>query len=545
MKSSSILSFISSKLSGKKHVLFLLSAIQTLLGVVTVAFAFTLRYVIKALEEGSMDSFIRYFVVLSCFAVSLVALQVFYRFQHEHALLDIEKRLRDELYDALIHSDYSYIKSFHEEEWIHRLSSDIHVISNNLLSILPSLCRMVTQLVLALAAITYLYWAFGLVLIPCVLVLLLFTYFLRKRLKELHKQAQEKEEQLKSFYSESLQGLSIIHGFAKQDIFSLFGKDKTKQSQQARLKQNYFAIACSIGYIFVYYLAYLLGVYFAGKGIIEGTLSIALLTALIALLGQLTGPLGNLTSIVPKYYSLLASGERIRLTVSEGKALSKEDTDRFYEEEFKSLEIQDVTYSYMDRHGQSKTCLNGFSLSIRKGQKVLLYGRSGIGKSTLLKLMLGLYAPEGGEVYLLGKEKKEPKEYTRLYGYVPQENLLMQGSIEEAVALGEEANRERFEEALRLSESYDFVNELPSKEKTLLKEKGSGLSLGQLERLAIARALYADAPILLLDECCASLDEKTEEKVMENLLKLDKTIVCVSHHSYDPSLFDQVVELGE
>ena len=130
---------------------------------------------------------------------------------------------------------------------------------------------------------------------------------------------------------------------------------------------------------------------------------------------------------------------------------------------------------------------------------------------------------------------------------MPQENLLMEGTIEEVITLfDEQINQKSLQNSIKLSDSEEFINELALKEKTFLNEKGSGLSLGQMERIAIARALYSEAPILLLDECSASLDAATEEKVITNILALEnKTIVLISHHKYDEKLFDKVINLGE
>ena len=130
---------------------------------------------------------------------------------------------------------------------------------------------------------------------------------------------------------------------------------------------------------------------------------------------------------------------------------------------------------------------------------------------------------------------------------MPQENLLMEGTIEEVITLfDEQINQKALQNSIKLSDSEEFINELALKEKTFLNEKGSGLSLGQMERIAIARALYSEAPILLLDECSASLDAATEEKVITNILALEnKTIVLISHHKYDEKLFDKVINLGE
>ena len=123
----------------------------------------------------------------------------------------------------------------------------------------------------------------------------------------------------------------------------------------------------------------------------------------------------------------------------------------------------------------------------------------------------------------------------------------MEGTIKEVVSLFDSnIDNERLEKVLSLSNSDTFINKLELKEETYLNEKGSGLSLGEMERIAIARAIYSDAPIMLLDECSASLDAETEKKVISNILSLEnKTIVLISHHKYDESLFDQVIDLGE
>ena len=123
----------------------------------------------------------------------------------------------------------------------------------------------------------------------------------------------------------------------------------------------------------------------------------------------------------------------------------------------------------------------------------------------------------------------------------------MEGTIKEVITLYDHhVDEDKLLEAISLSNSDTFINELALKENTYLNEKGSGLSLGEIERIAIARALYSDAPILLLDECSASLDLETEKKVISNILNLkDRTIILISHHKYDESLFDQVIDLGE
>ena len=548
MKNKETIKFISSNIKGCKGKIILLSISQILLGVLTVGFSFTLRYVIGAIETHDQDLLTRYVIVISIIAFLLIGLQIFYRIYYEYSHVDIENRLRSNLYKSILSKDYEYIKKIHDEEWIHRLTSDTSVVASSILSILPSLCRMVVQLVLAITAIIYLYPIFGLSLLPFIVLIILITYFMRKRLKLWHTKMQEADGRVKVFFFESLQGLSIVHSFVREDIFSKKNNENLEEYKKARIKRNLFGIACSVGYIILYYTFYILAIIFCGRSIINGDMSIGLLTAIVALLTQLTGPLGNLTNIIPRYYSLLASGER--LMIEEDKKidyLSKSDIDRYYNDEFKSIYLKDISYSYIDKYGNKVEALSNFSLSISKGEKILIKGSSGGGKSTLMLIILSLLSPDSGEVLLIDKsEHPFDKKYQRLYSYVPQDNLLMEGSIKDVVTLfSKEVDEKKLEEALRLSESSSFINKLSLGVDTFLNEKGSGLSLGEMERIAIARALYMDAPILLLDECSASLDASTEKKVMGNVLSLDKTIILISHHKYDESLFDKVIDLGE
>ena len=546
MKNREVLRFISNNIKGCKSKIAILSIAQILIGALTVAFSFMLKYVISAIKESDQDLLLKYIIIISSIALALIALTIFYRIYYEVSYVDIENKLKKNLFKTILNKDYQEVKKLHDEEWIHRLTSDTAVVASSILSILPSLCRMVVQLVLALAAITYLFLEFGLTLIPFIVLAILLTFFMRKQLKEYHRLTQEADGKVKVFYFESLQGLSIVHSFVKEEVFSKKNENNLEVYKKARVKRDTFAVACSISFLVVYYTFYILALAFCGFQFFGKTMDIANLTAIVALLTRLTGPLGNITAIVPRYYSLIASGERLKMESNEDVSyLSKEEIKDYYSNEFKELKLDKVSFSYLDKYCNKVEVLKDFSLDIKKNQKILIKGHSGGGKTTLFKIILSLLKPESGEV-LINNQPLE-KKYEKLFAYVPQDNLLMQGTIKEVVTLYDhDFDKPLFDESLKISESSNFVNNLALKEETYLNEKGSGLSLGEMERIAIARAIYSDAPILLLDECSASLDAMTEQKVISNILSLkDKTIVLISHHRYDESKFDKVVDLGE
>ena len=162
MKNKETLKFVIKNIKGKKRTIFLLSLCQTFLGALTVAFSFMLRYIISAIELKDNDAFIKYTIIMSIIAFFLIIFNIFYRFYYEYSYVEIENRLKNNLYKTILRKDYQEVKKRHDEEWIHRLTSDTNIIASSILSILPSLCRMIVQLVLALAAIIYLLPVFGL-----------------------------------------------------------------------------------------------------------------------------------------------------------------------------------------------------------------------------------------------------------------------------------------------------------------------------------------------------------------------------------------------
>lgn len=177
--------------------------------------------------------------------------------------------------------------------------------------------------------------------------------------------------------------------------------------------------------------------------------------------------------------------------------------------------------------------LDNTSLKVNKGDFVAITGISGIGKSTLLKLLLGVFNVKGGNIELKLQNGVLPvdKHTRKLFSYVPQGNMLLSGTIRDNLTfINTNASESEIEEAVRISCADEFINELPDGLNTVIGEKGMGLSEGQVQRLAIARSMLSESPVLLLDEATSALDEETEKKFLTNLKKLkDVTCIIVSH----------------
>ena len=255
----------------------------------------------------------------------------------------------------------------------------------------------------------------------------------------------------------------------------------------------------------------------------QGTLVIGSLVAIIQLVQNIQSPFSGLSSLVVKYNQWQASLERIESLLK----TENESSTRMPVYPFKKIEIKNVSFQY-----EQTMVLDKISFDIKPGEIIWLKGESGKGKTTLIKLLLGLHTPTSGSITLkLDEVTYEISETTRPYfSYVPQGQFLMSNTIIENLTLGKDISMDKIISACQTSMIYHDILETEKGFQTPLRELGAGLSLGQLSRLSLARALLKEAPILLLDEMTSSLDSETEKKVLLNLKALkQKTIVFISH----------------
>ena len=249
--------------------------------------------------------------------------------------------------------------------------------------------------------------------------------------------------------------------------------------------------------------------------------------------------------MIPQYYSMQASAERlmeIEQLEEESQQVQIEDVAKF-QQDFQALVAEHVTFAYQN----GDPVLEDVSLRVNKGDLIAIVGESGIGKSTMMKLMLHLMPCEKGTLYFETAHGKIGIDAgTRnIFSYVPQGNMIMSGTIRENITFcNHEIGEEEIKRAAEIACIWDYIETLPQGLETVLTERGEGLSEGQIQRIAIARAVLNDAPILLLDECTSSLDKDTEWRVLQNLKKMNtKTIICISHTAAGVACCDRVVEI--
>ncbi len=552
----SALHFIN-EVAGKSrlYIIFLL-LVQMVLGISSVFYALLLRGLIDGAVAHDSKKMLTFCVLFAALVVGQIALRAVLRFLEEYAKATYENAFKSRLFAGLLTHNYGAVTATHSGEWMNRLTSDTVVVSEGLATIVPGVAGMITKMAGALVVILIMEPRFAYILVPGGILLVLLTYIFRKQLKKLHKQMQEKDGLVRIFLQEHLGSLMIVKAFGKEADSLTEAESHMSEHKKARMRKNHFSNVCNIGFGAVMNGAYVFGAVYGAFGIYNGTMTYGTFMAMLQLISQIQNPFANITGYLPKYFAMLASAERLmEIEVYEKdkvRALEKvcakvrmSDEQSRYTPDNSTFGLSHVDFTYLPpviTEGDTimPIVLKDCSLMIRKGEFVAFTGSSGCGKSTVLKLLMGLYTVDAGEVY--GCDRS-------MFAYVPQGNQLMSGSIRDIITFsdkdksGDEAGIYR---ALRIACADGFIAELEQGIDTLLGERGLGLSEGQMQRLAIARAIYSDRPVLLLDEATSALDAGTEEAVLWNLRSMtDKTVIIVTHRPAALKLCDRQIAFGE
>lgn len=547
---------------GKKWYIGLLLLVQTALGGSGVCYALLLREIIDAAVVRNSRGF---WLAAALFA-ALVALQIglraVNRFLEEHTRAAMENRCKERLFSALLKKDYAAVTAVHSGEWMNRLTSDTVVVADGLAQIVPGVAGMLARMAGAVITLLALEPRFGYIILPGGVALMALTWGFRRVLKRLHKKIQEADGALRVFFQERLGSLMIVRTFAQERQTVERAEKLMENHKTARMRRNRFSNLCNIGFGTAMNGAYVFGAVFCGYGILTGTMSYGTFTAVLQLIGQIQNPFANITGYLPKYYAMLASAERLMEAeryeedCPEG-GIPETELRRFYREEFVGMGLRSAGFTYQPPvRGEREpmdmpVVLSGVELEIHKGSYVAFTGPSGCGKSTVLKLLMCLYPLDAGDRYLLGVGGERPltAAWRGLFAYVPQGNQLLSGTVREIIAFGDpEGMRQetRLHQALEIACAEEFVAALDRGLDTVLGERGTGLSEGQMQRLAIARAVFSGHPVLLLDEATSSLDEETEARLLANLRAMtDRTVLIVTHRPAALSIVDKIIDLSQ
>lgn len=535
-----------------------LSALCTLQAAVLVSFALACRAVIDQAVAGNAHGLLTSAALLVGVIVAQLFLRLLINSMQERIRARFALDLRKSMLDSIFFAHYRNVLRFHSGELSNRMFSDVQVVSNGVATIIPSFVSMIMQLVFAIAVLSLISPPMVALFAAAALVSFVLARTLRGRLKALHKTVQEKEGAVRVFLQEALGHQLVIRSFGAQPATSKRADRLQEDHFTAQMRRRGYSIAANASFSFFFNALYAVALTWCAFELLRGTMSYGTLMAVLQLVARIQAPVSNLSGLLPQLYQTLVSAERLmevtELPHSENR-LPLTATE-FYER-LAGVNMKNVAFSYSEEEGEA-ACASGDGASIEaaetfledndvsltcadafvpKGSFVVVEGPSGSGKSTLFKLVLGAYDAEGF-TYELARDGSAASCIASqvppgLFAYVPQDNFLFAGTVRENVAFAaSDATDEQIERACKAACAWDFVKELPLRLDTMIGEHGQGLSQGQLQRLAIARAICSGAPIMVLDEVTSALDDATEAVVLANIAALPgKTIFVAAHRA--------------
>ena len=517
-----------------------------LLGIIRTLLSLTFVWVCKELVDIATGVSKEPLGQWTAFMIACIVLQICCRiassYCEQYGRINIQNNLRARLFYSLISSRWSGRERFGTGDAVNRLEEDIRVVSELVSSHIPAVVVTFAQLAAASTFLLFispnLLWALvGLMIAGIIASRLSF-----RKLRSLSTAIRTKDGEIQQHIQEHLQNrvvaLTII-GIERvmETLNTLHNALRTNTIKRLNFHSLNSALL-SVSFMGGYAAAFLWGVY----GIKSGAVTFGMMTAFLQLVSQIQMPLSELARKIPAFIHALSSIERL----AELENLDPEENAPLCRLEAPAgILFKDVTFSYPDSH--SGVLFNSFSHNFLPGTMTVVAGATGIGKSTLVRLMLGLLKPQSGSILIYGSSSNShcASKATRCnFKYVPQGNTLLSGTILDNLLMADpKADRERIDAALHIA-AADFVHSLPEGLQTICGESGSGLSEGQCQRIAIARALLQSGSVLLMDESTSSLDPATESLVLQNLRTLSNhTIIFISHREAVMKSADSLLEL--
>lgn len=433
--------------------------------------------------------------------------------------------IRTKVYDNVLHGVWQKIISFHSGDIVTRLTSDIDRIANGISSIIPNIFFLLVRLIIAFCVLFY-YDHFlalaALLLGPVgVLLSLVFSGKLKKYQEELNKT----ESEYRSFMQESVENISVVKTFEQEAACNEKLSYFRNRRLQIIIKRNKLNMAMNLCIRSVFNIGYLVAFCWSIYRLSTNSITYGTMSIFLSLVAQVQEPIINLGTIIPQFITVLASTGRI-LEMDSINSEKREESIIKASEKNIGLRIQNVTFGY-----GRENVLENVNLDIKPNDIVGIVGYSGSGKTTLVRLILSLvYAKNDGKIIFYddtGANEEVSAASRRFISYVPQGNTLISGSIADNLRAGNQhATEAEMWQALEIADSLSFVKELADGLYTIIGENAMGLSEGQAQRIAIARAIIKAAPILILDEATSALDVHTEEQVIKRMCESNLLHTC-------------------
>lgn len=458
--------------------------------------------------------------------------------------LGIHNRIQAEIFERIADADWLSLSAFSSGDILSRFTGDISTVSANAITWLPTVIIGIYRFVSTLLVLLYYDAVMALIAFTSVPVLLLLSRWLLRRQRDHARRVRESSAELMSFESETFSNFDTVKAFGAVPLFGRRLRNAQDDYTREVLDHNRFSILThvllSVLNLLVQFAAFGYCLYLLWND----TITYGTMTLFLQQRSSLSSTFDSLLGLIPGFLNSAVSARRIRELTELPREAHSHDIGQpsgpF------ALELQDLELGYGDDPVVEKACLTA-----KPGQIVALVGASGAGKTTLLRLILGLLQPKDGHAHLIaadGTRLPLNADTRRQIAYVPQGNSLLSGTVAENLRLAkEDASEQEIIDALKAAWAWEFVEKLPQGIHSRLGERGRGLSEGQAQRIAIARAILRDAPVLLLDEATSALDVATERQVLRSLMASCPGKVCIltTHRPTVLDLCSRVYQVGE
>lgn len=540
LKSPAVGKIISST-RGHRGAIALLSVLNAVSAVLGLMFTLVMKELVDFAVAGQREKVITYAVLMA----GLILIQLLMGYCRRVLSVKIRARMletmRGEAIHRLLHKSYKGLTAYHSGELVNRVFSDVSVVADGVVSIVPPLLYLAIQLIGAAIILLRMDSAFMLILLITGALGAVLSFLMRNRMKAFHKQSQQAEDKLHARVQETFGNARIIKASALEDKMEREAAGSQKVFTAAQLKRGRFSALMGTGLGLVFRGSWFYALMWGCAGIVRGTLTYGGLTATLQLVNQIQSPFEGLISTMGTVYSTVSSAERLMELYDLPDDAAAPDGDI---SGFKRITAENITFSYDEN---KDVVLKNASFTVNAGETVAVMGPSGSGKSTLFSLLLGIYEPAEGRILVSGSQGETEGARRGLFAYVPQGNMLMSGTLKENIALFTKHPVTDAEIAAAADAACigDFIKTLPQGMDSVIGEHGIGLSEGQAQRVAIARALLTDSPVLLLDESTSALDGETEAKLLQNIAAQNRTCIIVTHRKAALGICTRAVKIEE